>query len=177
MDLFAGSVNRENASDVLWVCDRCFKYMTDGTSWEVHMVCSGSPLSQATEEAMLTCMAWAVGHRGNVRASIHLAGRCISGVRTRFGKWTARRKKCARTGRLSRQTSFLTPREQLYCQNLSLFGKLFIDIKTLFFDCDNCERLCHRRLRTLLYVFEQSYFISSPTPTPNGIMSSVSFQR
>jgi len=28
---------------------------------------------------------------------------------------------------------------QLYCQNLSLFGKLFIDVKTLFFDCDNCE--------------------------------------
>ena len=27
---------------------------------------------------------------------------------------------------------------QLYCQNLSLFGKLFIDVKTLFFDCDNC---------------------------------------
>jgi hypothetical protein len=43
-------------------------------------------------------------------------------------------------GRLYRQFSFLTPREQLYCQNLSLFGKLFIDIKTLFFDCDNCER-------------------------------------
>ena len=37
----------------------------------------------------------------------------------------------------------LIPREQLYCQNLSLFGKLFIDIKTLFFDCDNCERLLH----------------------------------
>src|SRR6266403_3722244 len=65
-------------------------------------------------------------------------------------------------GGLSRHISSLTPREQLYCQNLSLFGKLFIDIKTLFFDCDNCERLCHRRLRTLLYVFEQSYFISSP---------------
>lgn len=29
---------------------------------------------------------------------------------------------------------------QLYCQNLSLFGKLFIDVKTLFFDCDNCEQ-------------------------------------
>jgi len=28
-------------------------------------------------------------------------------------------------------------KEKLYCQNLSLFGKLFIDIKTLFFDCDN----------------------------------------
>ncbi|KAF5338257.1 hypothetical protein D9758_012858 [Tetrapyrgos nigripes] len=26
---------------------------------------------------------------------------------------------------------------KLYCQNLSLFGKLFIDVKTLFFDCDN----------------------------------------
>jgi hypothetical protein len=36
---------------------------------------------------------------------------------------------------------FLTP-FQLYCQNLSLFGKLFIDIKTLFFDCDNCAQLC-----------------------------------
>lgn len=27
---------------------------------------------------------------------------------------------------------------QLYCQNLTLFGKLFIDVKTLFFDCANC---------------------------------------
>ena len=27
---------------------------------------------------------------------------------------------------------------KLFCQNLSLFGKLFIDIKTLFFDCENC---------------------------------------
>ncbi|KIJ32089.1 hypothetical protein M422DRAFT_783622 [Sphaerobolus stellatus SS14] len=27
--------------------------------------------------------------------------------------------------------------EKLYCQNLSLFGKLFIDIKTLFFDTEN----------------------------------------
>ncbi|KAF9007906.1 acyl-CoA N-acyltransferase [Cyathus striatus] len=26
---------------------------------------------------------------------------------------------------------------KLYCQNLALFGKLFIDVKTLFFDCDN----------------------------------------
>ncbi|KAJ6551514.1 acyl-CoA N-acyltransferase [Mycena capillaripes] len=27
--------------------------------------------------------------------------------------------------------------QKLYCQNLTLFGKLFIDVKTLFFDCDN----------------------------------------
>lgn len=38
MDLFAGAVNRENPGGILWVCDRCFKYMADGTSWEVHMV-------------------------------------------------------------------------------------------------------------------------------------------
>ncbi|KAM6497798.1 acyl-CoA N-acyltransferase [Amanita muscaria] len=28
-------------------------------------------------------------------------------------------------------------KDKLYCQNLSLFGKLFIDVKTLFFDSDN----------------------------------------
>jgi histone acetyltransferase HTATIP/histone acetyltransferase MYST1 len=33
----------------------------------------------------------------------------------------------------------ITEEYQLYCQNLSLFGKLFIDIKTLFFDTDNCR--------------------------------------
>jgi hypothetical protein len=74
-----------------------------------------------------------------------------------------------------RQFYFLTLGEQLYCQNLSLFGKLFIDIKTLFFDCDNCERSC--RPQDVAYVPEQSCFISSPMLTPNGIMSSVSFQR
>ena len=47
---------------------------------------------------------------------------------------------------------------QLYCQNLSLFGKLFIDIKTLFFDCENCKYsdesrkyYSHRRDSPLLY--------------------------
>jgi hypothetical protein len=88
MDLFAGAVNRENASDVLWVCDRCFKYMTDGTSWEVHMVRFGSPLSRIHVDL-------AYGRRGSVRASTHQVGRYINGVRTRFGRWTARRKRCA----------------------------------------------------------------------------------
>lgn len=56
MDLFAGAVNRENASGILWVCDRCFKYMTDGTSWEVHMVRPVSPLlsPRPRMEGMLT---------------------------------------------------------------------------------------------------------------------------
>jgi len=76
---------------------------------------------------------------------------------------------------------FLIPREQLYCQNLSLFGKLFIDIKTLFFDTDNCEYLLHLypcwRSTLLMHVSEQSFSTSLPTPTPNETMSWVSFQR
>ncbi|KAG9008616.1 hypothetical protein FRB95_001340 [Tulasnella sp. JGI-2019a] len=30
-----------------------------------------------------------------------------------------------------------SPADKLYCQNLALFGKLFIDVKTIFFDCEN----------------------------------------
>ena len=40
-DLLAGGLNRSHSrleQSVLWVCDRCFKYMTDGTLWEVHTV-------------------------------------------------------------------------------------------------------------------------------------------
>ena len=40
-DLLAGGLNRSHAKleqSVLWVCDRCFKYMTDGTLWEFHTV-------------------------------------------------------------------------------------------------------------------------------------------
>jgi hypothetical protein len=50
MDLFAGAVDRENASGVLWVCDRCFKYMTDGPTaclgkyiWCVPVLLSSRP--------------------------------------------------------------------------------------------------------------------------------------
>lgn len=39
------------------------------------------------------------------------------------------------------QALHLTYNPQLYCQFLSLFGKLFIDVKTLFFDTDNCTYL------------------------------------
>lgn len=56
MNLFAGAVNRESAGGVLWVCDRCFKYMTDGTSWEVHMVRSRCPLVQST--VLVDVLAW-----------------------------------------------------------------------------------------------------------------------
>ncbi|KAI0307421.1 acyl-CoA N-acyltransferase [Multifurca ochricompacta] len=94
MDLFAGAVNRENAGGILWVCDRCFKYMGDGTSWEAHM-------RKCTRK--------------------HPPGRKVY-QRGAHTIWEVDGAK-----------------EKLYCQNLSLFGKLFIDIKTLFFDCDNFQ--------------------------------------
>ncbi|KAF8878430.1 acyl-CoA N-acyltransferase [Infundibulicybe gibba] len=93
-DLLAGGLGRTQLVEkaMLWVCEMCFKYMADGSSWELH------------------------------------------------------RKNCLRRhppGRKVYQRGAHTiwevdgAREKLYCQNLSLFGKLFIDVKTLFFDCDN----------------------------------------
>lgn len=34
------NVGGAQGGNVLWVCDRCFKYMSEGTSWESHMVSS-----------------------------------------------------------------------------------------------------------------------------------------
>lgn len=94
-DLLAGGLTRSHLTvdkSVLWVCERCFKYMSEGSVWEMHA------------------------------------------------------KKCDRRhppGRKVYQRGAHTiwevdgAAEKLYCQNLSLFGKFFIDVKTLFFDCDN----------------------------------------
>lgn len=41
-DLLAGGLTRSHLSgekSILWVCDRCFKYMAEGAAWEMHMVC------------------------------------------------------------------------------------------------------------------------------------------
>ena len=43
-DLLAGGLGRESASGqkaILWVCDRCFKYMREGHALELHSVCLG----------------------------------------------------------------------------------------------------------------------------------------
>lgn len=40
-DLFAGGMGRTfkaGETPTLFVCDRCFKYMTDGRTWDSHMV-------------------------------------------------------------------------------------------------------------------------------------------
>jgi hypothetical protein len=50
---------------------------------------------------------------------------------------------------------------QLYCQNLSLFGKLFIDIKTLFFDTDNCRSRSFPRPPSPATLSEMPQFFST----------------
>ncbi|PFH48225.1 hypothetical protein AMATHDRAFT_6029 [Amanita thiersii Skay4041] len=96
-DLLAGSLGRQNLGPDgelanLWVCDMCFKYMVDGSNWEMHK-------KQCTLKRP-------PGHKVYQRGA-HTVWE-VDGAK-----------------------------EKLYCQNLSLFGKLFIDVKTLFFDCDN----------------------------------------
>ncbi|EJD04242.1 acyl-CoA N-acyltransferase [Fomitiporia mediterranea MF3/22] len=77
---------------VLWVCERCFKYMQDGSMLELHMkFCN----------------------------RMHPPGKIVY----------------KRGGHMIYEIDGAM--NKLYCQNLSLFGKFFIDIKTLFFDCDN----------------------------------------
>ncbi|KAL0578839.1 hypothetical protein V5O48_003163 [Marasmius crinis-equi] len=94
-DLFAGGLYKNTGQGdkaILWVCEMCFKYMTDGLSWESHKkIC---PVD-------------------------HPPGRKVY-QRGAHTIWEVDGAK-----------------EKLYCQNLSLFGKLFIDIKTLYFDLDN----------------------------------------
>ncbi|TFK66090.1 acyl-CoA N-acyltransferase [Pluteus cervinus] len=93
-DLLAGGLGRTHAGDrsTLWVCEMCFKYMTDGMSWEIHQK---------------SCQ-WKHPPGNKVyQRGAHTIWEVDGAV------------------------------DKLYCQNLSLFGKLFIDVKTLFFDCDN----------------------------------------
>ncbi|KAF8174723.1 acyl-CoA N-acyltransferase [Pholiota molesta] len=92
-DLLAGGLLRPHTGEsMLWVCHFCFKYMADGTPWELH-----------TKDCKVK----------------HPPGKKVyqNGAHTIWEVDGAK--------------------EKLYCQNLSLFGKLFIDVKTLFFDCDN----------------------------------------
>jgi hypothetical protein len=47
VDLFAGGLQRHRASGpqpTLWVCERCFSYMSDSLSWEMHQVNLFGPL-------------------------------------------------------------------------------------------------------------------------------------
>ncbi|KAJ7254693.1 acyl-CoA N-acyltransferase [Mycena haematopus] len=89
LDLLAGGLARNETKAMLWVCEFCFKYMSDPSLYELHR---------------LRCTYMHPPGRKVYQRGAH----CIWEVDG-----------------------------ALYCQNLSLFGKLFIDVKTLFFDCDN----------------------------------------
>ncbi|OAX40490.1 acyl-CoA N-acyltransferase [Rhizopogon vinicolor AM-OR11-026] len=94
-DLLAGGLTRSHLSgekSILWVCDRCFKYMAEGAAWEMHIK---------------HCDRRHPPGRKVYQRGAHIIWE-VDGAK-----------------------------DKLYCQNLSLFGKLFIDVKTLFFDCDN----------------------------------------
>ncbi|EIN13298.1 acyl-CoA N-acyltransferase [Punctularia strigosozonata HHB-11173 SS5] len=94
-DLWTGGLKRAHTApekSTLWVCHRCFKYMTDGLSWEMHIK---------------RCTMNNPPGRKVYQRGAHIIWE-VDGLK-----------------------------EKLYCQNLSLFGKLFIDIKTIFFDMDN----------------------------------------
>ncbi|KAL5534511.1 hypothetical protein ACEPAG_974 [Sanghuangporus baumii] len=80
---------------MLWVCDKCFKYMQDGSLYELHS---------------RFCDKMKPPGRIVYQRGAHVIYE-IDGAKDKIA--------------------------QLYCQNLSLFGKLFIDIKTLFYDCEN----------------------------------------
>ncbi|KAJ7621150.1 acyl-CoA N-acyltransferase [Roridomyces roridus] len=91
LDLLAGGLTRAEKT-TLYVCQFCFKYMTDPGLYEAHR-------QRCTHT--------------------HPPGQRVY-QRGAHSIWEV-------DGAV----------QKLYCQNLALFGKLFIDVKTLFFDCDN----------------------------------------
>ncbi|KAI6159459.1 acyl-CoA N-acyltransferase [Pisolithus thermaeus] len=110
-DLLAGGLTRSHLTgeqSVLWVCDRCFKYITEGPVWEIHVHMDDTQRAPPR-----------FGYRQRKCDRRHPPGRKVY-QRGAHTIWEV-------DGAI----------EKLYCQNLSLFGKFFIDVKTLFFDCDN----------------------------------------
>ncbi|KAF5385612.1 hypothetical protein D9757_006804 [Collybiopsis confluens] len=90
-DMLAAGMGRKVEKEILYVCNMCFKYMTEASTWTAHK--RGCYVNHPPGRKVYQRGAHTIWE--------------VDGVK-----------------------------EKLYCQNLSLFGKLFIDIKTLFFDCD-----------------------------------------
>ena len=119
-----------------------------------------SPLAQATNGRHVDVLVRR-GHRGSVPASTRRVGRCISEGRTRFGRWTALRKRYARTGRLGVVSSLFLLNESSYIARISHYLENCLSISRRFFltaitvsacipvDRRNC--LCTRVV--LFYIF------------------------
>jgi len=94
LDILMGTADKARGNDraALFVCEMCFKYMTDASAYEAHTKCctvKHPPGRRVYHKGRDTI--WEVDGASN----------------------------------------------KVYCQNLALFGKLFIDHKTLYFDCEN----------------------------------------
>lgn len=72
--------------NVLWVCDRCFKYMSEGTSWESHMVGSSDELLSVSLMLTRNC-------RGGAISIIRRERRSTREARILFGRSMVRRKR------------------------------------------------------------------------------------
>jgi hypothetical protein len=91
-----------------------------------------SPLAQATNGRRVDVLVRR-GHRGSVPASTHRVGRCISEGRTRFGRWTALRKRCARTGRLGVVCFLFLLQESSYIARISHYLESCLSTSRRFF--------------------------------------------
>lgn len=83
-DLLAGGLGRSHAGPekaMLWVCDRCFKYMAEGPSYESHIVRCSSPL-------ICAALTEARSSRESARESPHRDAKCTSVVLISSGRST-----------------------------------------------------------------------------------------
>ena len=79
-DILAGGLRRNGGGEkasVLWVCDRCFKYMADGGSWDMHAV----SVSFSHLDGLLI---W-IG-RKNARGPLPLVGKYTNEEHMSFGR-------------------------------------------------------------------------------------------
>ena len=74
-DILAGGLGRTPGAGhnaTLWVCDRCFKYMAEGLSWELHLVRLDCSLLRLSELMNARCI------RKSVPGEVRLDGKSIS---------------------------------------------------------------------------------------------------
>ncbi|KAG9013238.1 hypothetical protein FRB90_006108 [Tulasnella sp. 427] len=110
----AGRAGASGDQAKLWVCDRCFKYMREGVSWQLHIV-SLQTIADVSQALPVKPDEFVVPYTQKKCDVRNPPGRKVyqRGAHTIWEVDGAEQK------------------------NLALYGKLFIDIKTIFFDCEN----------------------------------------